>query len=104
MTNDIDCVRYRLLVLVQVGGGGVRRCWVIYLFILDSWSLQRVAIRKIIRQKHYFGPYILRLQSIWSLYFDNSQFGSYYFQLTVNLVSTINSLTENAYVTNDGHS
>ena len=25
-------------------------------------------------RKHYFGPYILRLQSIYSLYFDSNQF------------------------------
>jgi len=38
-----------------------------------------------------FGPY-------------NSQFSSCYFQLTVNLVPTINSLTENAYIANGLHS
>ena len=29
----------------------------------------------IIRRKHYFVPYILGLQLIWSLHFDSSQFG-----------------------------
>ena len=29
--------------------------------------------------KYHFGPYILGSQSIWSLHFDNSQFGLYYF-------------------------
>ena len=35
---------------------------------------------------------------IWSLYFGNSQFSSCHFQLAFNLVPTVNSLTENAYV------
>ena len=56
------------------------------------------------RRKHHFGPYILGLQSIWSLHFGNNQFGLYYFQFTINLVSTINLLTENVYVENGLHS
>ena len=55
-------------------------------------------------RKHYFDPSILRLQSTWSLHFGKSQFGHCYFQLTVNLIPTINSLTENSYVANGGHS
>ena len=35
-------------------------------------------------QKYHFGPYILGLLSIWFLHSDNSKFGLYYFQLTVN--------------------
>ena len=52
------------------------------------------------RQKHHFDSYILKSQLIWFLHFGNSQFGSYYFQLAVNLVTTVNSLTKNTYVTN----
>ena len=55
------------------------------------------------RQKHYFGPYVLGSQSIWSLHFGSNQFHPCYFQVTVNLVFTINSLTENAYVANGVH-
>ena len=43
-------------------------------------------------------------QSIWSLYFCSNQFSLCYFQPEVNLIPTINSLTENAYVTNGLHS
>ena len=39
-------------------------------------------------------------QSIRSLHFGKNQFGPRYFQLTVNLVFTVNLLTENVYVTN----
>ena len=34
-------------------------------------------------------------QSIWSLHFGSCQFGIYYFQLTINLIPTINALIEN---------
>ena len=54
----------------------------------------------IYRRKYYFGPYILRSQSICSLYFDNGQFGPQHFKFTINLVSTVKSLMENIYVTN----
>ena len=40
------------------------------------------------------------LQSIYFRHFDSSQFGSYYFQLAVNLVCTIKSVTENVYMAN----
>ena len=43
---------------------------------------------------HCFGPYILGSKSIWSLHFGNNQFDLCYFQLTINLVFTVNSLTE----------
>ena len=56
------------------------------------------------RRKHCFGLYILELQSIWSLHFGNSQFGPSYFQLTTNLVLTVNSLTDFVYVANGLHS
>ena len=48
------------------------------------------------KAKYHFGPYILRSRSIWSLHFGSSQYGPYYFQLSVNLVPTVNSLTKNA--------
>ena len=48
-----------------------------------------------IRQNYHFSPYILYSDSIWSLYFDNKQFGLGYFQLIVNLIHTVNSLIEN---------
>ena len=51
-------------------------------------------------QKQHFGSYILESQSIWSLHSCNSQVSPCYFQLIVNLVPTINSLMENAYVAN----
>ena len=51
------------------------------------------------RRKHYFVPYILGIQSISFLNFCNCQFCPCYFQFTINLVSIINSLTENAYTT-----
>ena len=51
------------------------------------------------RQKYHFSPYILGLQSIWSLHFS-SQFGLCYFQFVVNLVPTVNVLMKNIYVTN----
>ena len=44
--------------------------------------------------KNCFGPYIFGSQSIWSLYFGNSQFSPCYFQLATNLIPTINSLTK----------
>ena len=46
-----------------------------------------------------------KLVTFWShgqfrfLYFCSSQFGHSYFQLRVNSVPPVNSLTENAYVT-----
>ena len=55
------------------------------------------------RRKHHFGPYILGLQLIWFLHFGNNQFGSCYFQLTFNLVITVNLLTENGYMANGGN-
>ena len=54
-------------------------------------------------RKHYFSSYILVSQSIWSLHFGSSQFSPCYFQLAFNLVPTVNSLTENAYMTNGLH-
>ena len=51
-------------------------------------------------QKYHFGPYILGSQSIWSLHFGSSQFSPYYFQLAINLVPIVNSLTKNVYVAN----
>ena len=54
-------------------------------------------------RKHHFDPYILGLQLIWSLHFCSSQFSPYYFQIALNLVSTINLLTENAYMANGVH-
>ena len=56
------------------------------------------------RQKHRFGLYILGSQSIWSLHFGSSQFGPCYFQLAVNLVPTVNLVTENVYMANGVHS
>ena len=63
------------------------------------WAFKKKKKKK--KRKHHFSPYILELRSIWSLYFSSIQFGPCYFQLVVNLVSTVNSLTENAYVAND---
>ena len=37
---------------------------------------------------------MLGSQLIWSLYFGISQFGPSHFQLTINLIFTINSLTK----------
>ena len=54
-------------------------------------------------QKHHFSSYILSSQSIWSLHFSSSQFSPSYFQPTLNLVSTVNSLTKNAYMANGLH-
>ena len=42
-------------------------------------SRERSQDKKNIWRKHYFGPYILRSRSIWSLYFDSNQFGPCYF-------------------------
>ena len=55
------------------------------------------------RQKHHFGSYILGSQSIWSLHFGANQFGLCYFQLTLNLIITVNLLTENSYMANSVH-
>ena len=54
------------------------------------------------RRKHHFGPspYILGLQLIWSLHFGSNQFGPCYIHLAINLVVTVKSLRENAYVAN----
>ena len=41
--------------------------------------------------------------TFWSLHFGSSQFSPCYFQIAVNLVSTVNLLTENAYVANSVH-
>ena len=56
------------------------------------------------RQKYHFSPYILGSQLIWSLHFVSNQFGHCYFQFAVNLVHTVNSLIENAYMANGVHS
>ena len=45
-------------------------------------------------RKHYFGLYILWPQSIWFLHFGSSQLGLRCFQLALNLVPIVNSLTE----------
>ena len=50
--------------------------------------------------KTLFLSLLLELQLIWSLHFDSSQFNLCYFQFTVNLVPTVNSLTKNAYIAN----
>ena len=38
-----------------------------------------------------------------ALHFGANQFDHYYFQLTLNLVFTVNLLTENAYMANNVH-
>ena len=55
--------------------------------------------------------YLLHMHNIlkaktpfWPLHFGNSQFDPYYFQLALNSIHTVNSLTENAYMTNDLYS
>ena len=50
------------------------------------------------RRKHHFGPYIFESQLIWSLHFGSNQFGPCYIHLAINLVVTVKSLRENAYV------
>ena len=55
------------------------------------------------RRKHHFGPYIFGSWSIWSLHFGSEQFDLSYFQFAINLVFIVNSLTKNAYVTNELH-
>ena len=57
-----------------------------------------------IRRNIILVPYILRSQLIWSLHFGNNQFGLYYFQSAINLIITVNVLTENVYVANGLHS
>ena len=52
------------------------------------------------RRKHHFGPYIFESQLIWSLHFGSNQFGPCYIHLAINLVVTVKSLRENAYVAN----
>lgn len=54
-------------------------------------------------KKHYFNFYILESLLIQSLHFNSSQLGPYYFQVTANQVSTINSLTKNIHVANSVH-
>ena len=56
-----------------------------------------------IRQKHHFGPYILESQSIQTLHFESNQFGSCYFQITINLIPTVKWLTESTKVANGMH-
>ena len=72
-------------------------CILLYIHIYSNTS------SSFFGEKHYFGPYILESQSIWSLHFSNGQFGPYYFQVAVNLVLTVNSLTENIYVASGLH-
>ena len=48
-------------------------------------------------RKHHLSPYIFESRSIYSLHFSSSQFGPCYFQLTVNLIYTVNSQTKNVY-------
>ena len=48
--------------------------------------------------KHHLSPYIFESWWIYSQHFSSSQFGPYYFQLTVNLISTVNTRTKNVYV------
>ena len=45
---------------------------------------------------YLFGENTILVPTFWGY----SQFGPYYFQLVVNLVLTVNSLMENAYVAN----
>ena len=54
-------------------------------------------------QKYHFGLYILVSLSIWFPHFDSNQFGPYLFQLAVNLIPIVNSLTKNVYVVNEIH-
>ena len=56
-----------------------------------------------IMAKTLFWSHILELQLIWSLHFGSSQFEPWYFQLAINLISTINLLIEKVYVANSVH-
>ena len=49
-------------------------------------------------RKRHLSPYIFESRSIYSLHFSSSQFGPCYFQVTVNLISTVNSRMKNVYV------
>ena len=51
-------------------------------------------------RKYHFSPYILGLQSTWSLHFNSNQFGLRYFQVTINLALIFNSLTKNVTMKN----
>ena len=76
-------------------------------FVLEPISLSLVCVcfsKKKKNRKHHFNSYIFVSQSIWSLHFGSNQFGPCYFQLALNLVPTVNSLTENAYVVDGLHS
>ena len=54
--------------------------------------------------KSYFGAYIFKLQSLCYMLFSSSnQFSLWFFRFIVNLVSAVNSLIENAYITNNVH-
>ena len=83
------------LLLSHVGGHMTYLFSTISLLFFDSFHLG---------EKNHFSPYVLELWSIWSLNFGNSHFSPCYFQLAFNLDPTVNSLTENAYVTNGLHS
>ena len=48
-------------------------------------------------------PTFLGHNQFGALHFGANQFDHYYFQLTLNLVFTINLLTENAYIANNVH-
>ena len=63
-------------------------------FKLTKVSSQRLKLLIYSWQKHYFSPYILESQSIWFIHFGSGQFSLCYFQHAVNLVLTINTLTE----------
>ena len=71
--------------------------------VLKIFSILKKKKLTKLRRKHHFGFYILRSQSIWSLHFGSSQYGPYYFKFGVKLIPTVNSLTENVYVTNGVH-
>ena len=71
--------------------------------MMDYAFMHMPTTQKKIRRKHHFGPYILGLQSIWSLHFESNQFGPCYFQVTINLVPTVNLLTKNIYMTDGLH-
>ena len=75
----------------------------LFLFFKKKFIRSLCSMIVYIRRKHHFGSYIFGAQSIWSLFFYNSQFCPCYFELAINLISTVNSLMKNAYVANYVH-
>ena len=69
-----------------------------FFFNVEKYFTNIIVCIIIIRKNTILIPTFLC--QIWFVHFSSNQFGSRYFQLAVNLIITINSLTENVHEAN----